>query len=181
MCAGYPERLSSSEEAGPILAASASLAVPIDAGDDGSTGEKNDSDGDESGVQVQLQVGANSAVLYGPGGEYVGNYRKTNLYDTDMTWAKPGKSSFSFAPSSCPCFSHVLVSILSLCCFALLVVLLFLFFGVGFASWCCGIRQNVPSRHALNEDGRLIDGLSEVRGRGRTFAFKFVRRSDVIR
>lgn len=108
MCAGYPERLSSSEEAGPILAASASLAVPIDAGDDGSTSEKNDSDGDESGVQVQLQVGANSAVLYGPEGEYVGNYRKTNLYDTDMTWAKPGKSPPLFSPSFCPCFSHVL-------------------------------------------------------------------------
>jgi protein N-terminal amidase len=35
-------------------------------------------------------VGYNSAVLYGPEGNLVGNYRKTNLYDTDMPWAEPG-------------------------------------------------------------------------------------------
>ncbi|TFK23046.1 hydrolase [Coprinopsis marcescibilis] len=34
--------------------------------------------------------GANSAVMYGRDGEWVANYRKTNLYDTDITWAKPG-------------------------------------------------------------------------------------------
>jgi hypothetical protein len=36
------------------------------------------------------QVGANSAAFYGPDGEWVGGYRKTNLYKTDLTWAKPG-------------------------------------------------------------------------------------------
>ena len=36
------------------------------------------------------QVGANAAVLYGPDGEFVGDYRKTNLYTTDMTWARAG-------------------------------------------------------------------------------------------
>ena len=36
------------------------------------------------------EVGANSAVLYGPDGTLLGNYRKTNPYETDMTWAKPG-------------------------------------------------------------------------------------------
>lgn len=36
------------------------------------------------------QVGANSATFYGPDGEWVGGYRKTNLYETDLTWAKPG-------------------------------------------------------------------------------------------
>ncbi|KII90933.1 hypothetical protein PLICRDRAFT_39512 [Plicaturopsis crispa FD-325 SS-3] len=35
------------------------------------------------------QLGANSAVIYGPDG-YINAYRKTNLYETDMTWAKPG-------------------------------------------------------------------------------------------
>ena len=40
------------------------------------------------------QVGANSAVFYGPDGEWVGGYRKTNLYETDLTWAKPGMCSF---------------------------------------------------------------------------------------
>lgn len=36
------------------------------------------------------EVGANSAVLYGPDGAFVGNYRKTNPFETDKTWAKPG-------------------------------------------------------------------------------------------
>lgn len=35
-------------------------------------------------------VGANSAVIYGPTGEWVGGYRKTNLFETDQTWALPG-------------------------------------------------------------------------------------------
>jgi len=37
------------------------------------------------------KVGANSAVLYGLDGEFIGNYRKTHLFETDKTWAKPGK------------------------------------------------------------------------------------------
>lgn len=36
------------------------------------------------------QVGANAAAFYGPEGEWVGGYRKTHLYETDLTWAKPG-------------------------------------------------------------------------------------------
>jgi protein N-terminal amidase len=36
------------------------------------------------------QVGANSATFYGPDGEWVGGYRKSHLYETDLTWAKPG-------------------------------------------------------------------------------------------
>lgn len=36
-------------------------------------------------------VGANSAVLFGPDGRWVGGYRKTNLFETDKTWAKPGE------------------------------------------------------------------------------------------
>ncbi|KAG6336885.1 hypothetical protein ID866_2211 [Astraeus odoratus] len=35
-------------------------------------------------------VGANSAVLYGPTGELVTLYRKSNLFETDLTWAAPG-------------------------------------------------------------------------------------------
>jgi len=35
-------------------------------------------------------VGANSAVLYGPKGEWIGGYRKTNLFKTDKTWAAAG-------------------------------------------------------------------------------------------
>ena len=46
------------------------------------------------------EVGANSAVLYGPNGVFVGNYRKTNPFETDMTWAKPG-NLFSQNQFSC--------------------------------------------------------------------------------
>ena len=38
-------------------------------------------------------VGANSAAMYGPDGEWVGGYRKTHLFETDKTWAKAGKTS----------------------------------------------------------------------------------------
>ncbi|KAI8994163.1 carbon-nitrogen hydrolase [Trametes punicea] len=42
------------------------------------------------------RIGANAAALYGPDGEFVGAYRKTNLYETDMTWAKPGTGFKTF-------------------------------------------------------------------------------------
>jgi predicted amidohydrolase len=52
------------------------------------------------------QVGANSAVFYGPDGEWVGGYRKTHLYETDLTWAKPGGYSvlinLLFFPTTLP-------------------------------------------------------------------------------
>ncbi|KAJ6585413.1 carbon-nitrogen hydrolase [Mycena capillaripes] len=51
----------------------------------------------ETGADV---VGANSAALYDPEGEWVGGYRKTNLFSTDKTWAKPGTgfATFSLPP-----------------------------------------------------------------------------------
>lgn len=64
--AGYPERLTDEE---------ASLSK-----------EESTSEGGNS-----RKVGANSAVLYGPNGEWVGHYRKTNLFVTDKSWAKPGE------------------------------------------------------------------------------------------
>lgn len=36
--------------------------------------------------------GANSAIVYGPAGEWVGGYRKTNLFKSDLPWAKAGRS-----------------------------------------------------------------------------------------
>jgi len=45
---------------------------------------------EEETSRDEKQVGANSAVFYGPDGEWVGGYRKTHLYETDLTWAKPG-------------------------------------------------------------------------------------------
>ncbi|EAU86153.2 hydrolase [Coprinopsis cinerea okayama7 len=66
--AGYPERLSEAERAEPVVDTEKSCPNP---------------------------VGANSAVVYGRNGELVSHYRKSNLYDTDMTWAKPG-TGFAF-------------------------------------------------------------------------------------
>ncbi|KAI0763655.1 carbon-nitrogen hydrolase [Trametes elegans] len=48
------------------------------------------------GGQTVDAVGANAAALYGPEGQFVGEYRKTNLYDTDMTWAAPGSGFVTF-------------------------------------------------------------------------------------
>ncbi|KAH8104637.1 carbon-nitrogen hydrolase [Cristinia sonorae] len=55
--------------------------------------EQDDEDGliEVESVEKEVhQVGANSAVVYDPNGVNVADYRKTNLYKTDMTWAKPG-------------------------------------------------------------------------------------------
>ncbi|KAJ8457201.1 hypothetical protein ONZ51_g11677 [Trametes cubensis] len=49
----------------------------------------------EDGKEIE-RVGANTAALYGPDGALVGGYRKTNLYETDMTWAKPGTGFTTF-------------------------------------------------------------------------------------
>ncbi|KXN82788.1 Protein N-terminal amidase, partial [Leucoagaricus sp. SymC.cos] len=45
-------------------------------------------------------VGANSAILFGPVGEWIGGYRKTNLFKTDKTWAAAGSgfTTFSLPP-----------------------------------------------------------------------------------
>ncbi|KDQ62726.1 hypothetical protein JAAARDRAFT_30627 [Jaapia argillacea MUCL 33604] len=51
---------------------------------------------DLEGNEVE-KIGANSAALYGPGGEWVGGYRKTNLFQTDMSWAKPGTGFTTFS------------------------------------------------------------------------------------
>ncbi|KAH9847909.1 carbon-nitrogen hydrolase [Lenzites betulinus] len=67
--AGYPERLLPHE-----------LTPPIRLGNG----------------RIAERIGANAAALYGPGGEFVGEYRKTNLYETDMTWAKPGPGFVTF-------------------------------------------------------------------------------------
>ncbi|KAI0322393.1 carbon-nitrogen hydrolase [Amylostereum chailletii] len=50
---------------------------------------------DDTGAVVEC-IGANTAVVYGPGGEWVGETRKTNLFRTDLTWAKPGSGFTTF-------------------------------------------------------------------------------------
>ena len=52
------------------------------------TVESEDTVTNEDGATM---VGANSAVLYAPDGTYIGGYRKTNMFITDKTWAKPGE------------------------------------------------------------------------------------------
>jgi protein N-terminal amidase len=37
-------------------------------------------------------VGYNSAVIVGPSGEVVGNYRKSFRFETDKNWAREGTS-----------------------------------------------------------------------------------------
>lgn len=70
--AGYPEKLSDDE-----------LAEF-----ENTTAERRRT---EDGTEIR-QVGANSAALCGPDGSWIGGYRKTHLYKTDITWAKPGEA-----------------------------------------------------------------------------------------
>ncbi|KAI0821971.1 carbon-nitrogen hydrolase [Trametes gibbosa] len=67
--AGYPERLLAHEVTPPVRLGNGRMAH---------------------------RIGANAAALYGPDGEFVGEYRKTNLFETDMTWAKPGTGFATF-------------------------------------------------------------------------------------
>ncbi|KAG7088032.1 hypothetical protein E1B28_012068 [Marasmius oreades] len=71
--AGYPERLEGDEIS----------ATPEEQEESGQTGTGG-------------PVGANSAVLCGPNGEWVGNYRKTHLFEVDETWAKAGSGFKTF-------------------------------------------------------------------------------------
>ncbi|KAF8625930.1 hypothetical protein AX17_006656 [Amanita inopinata Kibby_2008] len=73
--AGYPETLPQDE-----LADERSTAL----------------DGLKSGPNIHCLVGANSAVVFGPDGEWISNYRKTNLFETDLTWAKAGTGFVTF-------------------------------------------------------------------------------------
>lgn len=71
--AGYPEKLREDELAAvgnPLTGNSESLKTP-------------------KGEDIH-QVGANSAAICGPDGEWITGYRKTNLFETDLTWAKAG-------------------------------------------------------------------------------------------
>ncbi|GLB38646.1 putative carbon-nitrogen hydrolase [Lyophyllum shimeji] len=103
VAAGYPERLPEEErvplepEPEPstdtvaggmeIPPADGSLAAPQGLSSVRST----------TASEPRIPVGANSAVIFGPSGEWVGGYRKTNLFETDKTWAKPGTGFTSFS------------------------------------------------------------------------------------
>ncbi|PPQ80441.1 hypothetical protein CVT25_001768 [Psilocybe cyanescens] len=78
--AGYPEKLESKELEEMERTSKESGDQPRETHD---------------GKKIE-QVGANSAVIYGPDGAWVGGYRKTNLFETDLTWAKPGTGFATF-------------------------------------------------------------------------------------
>ncbi|RDB14856.1 Protein N-terminal amidase [Hypsizygus marmoreus] len=113
VAAGYPERLP------PDEVAVVSLDLPSDhtggstlVASDGDLMDIPPIDADTIGMHptnaaaafkhtgeppVQItQVGANTAVIYAPTGSCIGTYRKMNLFETDMTWAKPGSGFVSF-------------------------------------------------------------------------------------
>jgi protein N-terminal amidase len=72
--AGYPERLRADE---------IDLLLPPD--------DKPGDEGKKDEIDLKREVGANCAGVWGPDGSRVALYRKTNLFSTDMTWAKAGK------------------------------------------------------------------------------------------
>ncbi|KAG8989088.1 Carbon-nitrogen hydrolase [Tulasnella sp. 427] len=45
---------------------------------------------------ADVQVAGNAAALFGPEGELVGTYRKTNLYKADLPWAQAGTGFTTF-------------------------------------------------------------------------------------
>ena len=94
VAAGYPERLDPHEantHAEDVSSNLLSGEMEIEP-----NGVKSRGTSPTPDRQVQMQVGANSAVLYSPSGECVLGYRKTNLFQTDMSWAKPGVCSLPF-------------------------------------------------------------------------------------
>ncbi|KAG6860781.1 hypothetical protein C0995_007587 [Termitomyces sp. Mi166 len=106
---GYPERLSEEErgtESQVDVATKDPHSLPsgrteIPPLDDHASSEI-DALTSTSILQTRTPVGANSAIIYGPSGEWVGGYRKTNLFETDRTWAKPGTGFNSFSLSLPP-------------------------------------------------------------------------------
>jgi protein N-terminal amidase len=84
--AGYPESLN---EECPTAPDGTRLGNPTD--DESSLGFITPLEIDEERL-----VGANSAMVYSPKGRLVLNYRKTNLYEADITWAVPGSGFAMF-------------------------------------------------------------------------------------
>jgi len=84
--AGYPERLAPDE---------VERGVRVEVENDSALSDCEEAYDDVKEIEID-RVGANSVVLCGPDGECVGGYRKTNLFRTDMTWAKPGTGFATF-------------------------------------------------------------------------------------
>jgi len=76
--AGYPERLEGKELEDALQADSQAR-----------------SNSDQDMPENRHIVGANSAHFYAPDGTSVGHYRKSNLFQTDKTWALAGRCTLS--------------------------------------------------------------------------------------
>lgn len=97
--AGYPEALPSA----PVFqtSSSSSTGAVAGAGSSASTSESGAGERSDMGPKEMkalegegLGVGYNSAVIVGPGGKVLGNYRKTFRFDQDKNWAREGRSIF---------------------------------------------------------------------------------------
>ncbi|KAK8845328.1 hypothetical protein IAR55_006041 [Kwoniella newhampshirensis] len=84
--AGYPEALPSA----PQPSSSSRPSTPLISERNAGPHEMKDLEGEGEGV------GWNSAVVVGPSGEVIGNYRKSFRFETDKTWAREGDGFVHF-------------------------------------------------------------------------------------
>lgn len=118
--AGYPEALPSApvyQAPAPAAQASSSFSAMVGTRTDASSTQNESSgsisiDGQEGESDMGpkemkalegegLGVGYNSAVIVGPGGKVLGNYRKTFRFEQDKSWAREGESPFPPSSESC--------------------------------------------------------------------------------
>ena len=114
--AGYPEALPSApvyQTPVPSTSSASSSSTQNQAGTNSSIGTQVDGGESDMGPKEMkalegegLGVGYNSAVIVGPGGKVLGNYRKTFRFDQDKNWAREGESP---GPLNHPCGLYGLV------------------------------------------------------------------------
>ncbi|KAJ3516874.1 hypothetical protein NLJ89_g857 [Agrocybe chaxingu] len=89
--AGYPEVLDPAE-------LNADDPSPVNGAPNAAEGpdKRPESSSTSGSTTKREQVGTNSAALYGLDGEWIGGYRKSYLYETDLAWAKQGEGFKTF-------------------------------------------------------------------------------------
>lgn len=97
--AGYPEAIepdSSDKDENDNIASSSSTSNTLLSAQAGGEGVRERRNSTKEVEAEGLGVGYNSAVVVGPDGQVVGNYRKTFRFDTDKTWAREGEPVAAF-------------------------------------------------------------------------------------
>jgi len=97
--AGYPEALPSGTSDEYANGKGGSIAASSSTGETSAAGLKlEDGENDDMGPPIMkvlegegTGIGWNSAVIVGPEGDVVGNYRKTFRFETDKAWAREGE------------------------------------------------------------------------------------------